>query len=43
VRIDLGGATGWCADAPPKEPTTDRVGRFLAHGAPAPAACPQIP
>jgi DNA-binding beta-propeller fold protein YncE len=43
VRVVLGDATGWCADAPPKEPTTDRVGRFLAHKAPAAAVCPAIP
>ena len=51
VRVQLGGGTAWCADAPAKAsgdpPSTaanDRVDKFTAQRkAPAPGSCPPVP
>jgi YVTN family beta-propeller protein len=51
VRLSLGDATGWCADAPartrgnpPSSAKFDHPGRFVAaRQAPPPPACPPVP
>ncbi len=44
VRLLLGSDRPWCAEAPPKNATSDTVDRFLAFPrTPAPADCPTLP
>ena len=40
VRLELGTAVTWCADAPG---AADVVGAFKAVVSPAPASCPVVP